>query len=614
VAGDLLRNKATRVQVGGRNITLDLHRNGHGGFIQDIQRLTEVIDTVPEVANLLPRKLAVPFDPRFMDDGGAGFTKSIKSVSNWILQRAGEDVTQVFNRRPAYLDAHETWFRHYKALGLDTEGARALAHRKAVEQVNFIYYNMSNMTPFLRKMNGIVPFFAAAWEVAQTWAYKIPLSQAGGMGAVQQARRIDRVFRGLTALGLLRHEYDPETGESSMWLQASARPETDNWLGQQLSKSGYKVASTFETLVRHLVNMRNHDGVSDVEIEEGTLLKDHVKFQVSHPGDIQGSGIMAVLHASISLNPLGQYAASEILQRIPGVVGEELVTAKAGDTIASLAEASEVDPVEFYRLNRDVLEAALGSGQYRELLAGRLAPGEVEVPEGISLAVPGTTLFETLIDPVMFPFGKTETVGGTLFAMTPAWMQYWMRGWGLWGSNGEGWWDDGNAGGFLEAVATPLSRYQISSEINLQMMHLEAKEGLLTRWQNEVSKLEAMVQADVKKSITIESLGEEGLADLARREGIDPEREAAWNDQLAVIQEAESRIIVKAQRAAGGSIALRGTLGFMSPATPQMVFEEQKAIEAYWTAREAAEDVAAGVPLEQALRGKLPARSRRGLQ
>lgn len=615
VATELLSGRTT-VEIGGTKHTLN-RADPYGATVAKAQAL--VVDADAAGRPGIPQSIAPMFDPRFAFDDDAGtLTHAIKNASNHLINFGGEYVTQRMNRRPAWLDQYDRWFKLYTGMGYPDDVARQVASQKATLITNYVYYNMDNATPVLRKFNRVMPFGAAAWEVFQTWFYKIPAQQGGGVivGYPALARKVDRTFRALQEIGVITYEEDPETGEKDVYLNLATDPQTGNPVGDFVSKAGYNLAKAPAIVVEHMANIYNWITDSDIELT-GDLRKGHMRYQVGNPiGAITGSGldgesgIMAVNNFYFSLNPVAQYPLAEALNRIPGVVSESQVAGDGAKTLADLAAEGEVDPVELYRYNRFALADHMGQDDYNKLLRGDIAPEDVVLPEGISLAVPGSSLWEEWIIPTIYPFGKTDSVTASIYSMVPSTFQYAFRALGIWNMSGEDkfWTTDENGeikldSGFLEAFSTPMTKTQIASEIISQLQHLEASEGLLTQWAAEVDKLNRLMEEGVAAGLVFS--GQEGNVTVTNP-GEDPERARAFEEQSLRLLDLNSRIVKRATDNAGGSLLFRFLMGSLSPATPRMMYEEQVRIADYWNARDVAEG---GADFEGgAMVGRLPRR------
>ena len=246
IAGEILDTKSATAKIGGTDIELVFDSAAPGRGRTAAYDLVTLLQD--DADSQLPAALAGRLDFRFgIDDDGSWIPKTWKNVTDTIMQYGGEKVTQVVNRRPAWLAQHADYFKYYKKLGMTDDLARQLASEQATEIVNFVYYNMDNATPFLKAMNKVFPFFSAMWEVSQTWAYKIPMSKGGIVGVPMMFHKVDRVLDGLRNTGVLQYDVDfndrKKVHTTSAYLTFANDPE--QWgvtgAGSVISKAGYEM-------------------------------------------------------------------------------------------------------------------------------------------------------------------------------------------------------------------------------------------------------------------------------------------------------------------------------------------------------------------------------------
>ncbi|UCF70929.1 MAG: hypothetical protein JSW49_01245, partial [candidate division WOR-3 bacterium] len=187
VLESLAETKSMSVELGGRNYNLSWHAEGYETFLSQAAHIAQAAYN-NEIE--LPMKIAAYFDLR---SGQRLRDKSIpRRFANATLRVFGESATQKLMRQPAYMHTHGKYYNYYTKLGMDHKTAQAMAHHKAVEVVNWAFFNNSQASMFLRRMNEVIPFFSAWWEVLSTWAYKIPSSDWLAVGYPALIRRVDR--------------------------------------------------------------------------------------------------------------------------------------------------------------------------------------------------------------------------------------------------------------------------------------------------------------------------------------------------------------------------------------------------------------------------------------
>lgn len=577
-------------QIGGSN---------HGTVQNTLRQYVIDNDINPDIQ--FPQAVAGMMDSRmFFDDDANVVVKSWQRITSKILEYAGEKATQQLNRRPGWLAAYRDNYRYLtEILGLEDEIAQGIARSKASEIVNYVFYNLDNGSPFLKSMNRFIPFFGAMWEVAQTWAYKIPMAGNTIMGPAMMVRKVDRAFDGLRSLGLIEFEdlVDEEGNvtDTTMYLTFDEDPHTGTPLGDTISKAGHKMLGLPRTFVMALAQARNLLTENDVNYDEEGFFKDSIRFQLGSPLAITGDqshGIMAVNQLYLGMDPAKSFLANKVRNLVGLASDTKLADAEPGETLEELIARTGVDPGELIRTNSVYLRDLVGKDQYAQLLRGSLSPADVVLDGTEYFELPGSSFVDEMLDNVLFPFGAEDTVAGSLYDMLPSWTGFFMRGWGLWGSSGDpsNWTTLDNQGrvklpegelGLLEILNPPTNRMAIVGEINKQLLHLEASEGLITRWQKEVTKLEQLTQQAEEAGLRRITAG-----DLEEIENplVAPELAEAWQDQKQLITELNAKILKRAVDNAGGAMIFRGIAGLLSPGNPRLLFEEETQTELYWDA------------------------------
>ena len=594
-AGTLRRNKAA-VLANGEEIRLT---GANHGQVQ--RQLADFLEWGDSNSVAFPSQIAGRFDARmFFEDDGATIPRWWRKVSTRIMEFAGEKATQQLNRRPGWLAAFKDNFEHlHNVMGLPDDIARSIASDRASEIVNYVFYNLDNATPFLRSMNNFIPFFGALWEVAQTWAYKIPFAGSTVMGVPMVVRKVDRTFQALHDLGILSYDnlYDEDGNvqESSMRLNFDENPDTGTALGDVISKAGHSMLGLPRQLVTVMAGIHNMLSDNDVEFDDQGAFKDSIKFMVGSPlaySGPQAHGIMAVNTMYLGLDPIANYAVNKIRVLAGTVADTKLTDLQEGESLQDVADRANVDVGTLIRENGVALRDKLGMDGYARLLNGHTAPSEVTFSGQDYLSIPKSSFVDTMMDNIVFPFGTEDSLAGTLYDFGPSWFGFVMRGWGLWQASGdpENWGTlnaDGTVSlpagemGHLEALYHPMSKMQIVSEVNKQILHLEASEGLLTRWKDANVELERLTQRVTAAQLELVSSGDlTTITDPARN----PELAEQWKQQQQYVQELNATIIKRALDNAGGAILFRGIAGVMSPGNPSTQFKEEQQVGEYWDA------------------------------
>ena len=554
-----------------------------------------------------PERVSGMMDPKmFFNEDANPITQTWQKFTSQMMRWFGEDATQILNRRPAWLAAYADNYQYYtETLGLTPEVAREMASTKASEIVNYVFYNLDNGSPYLKAMNRNIPFFGAFWEVSQTWAYKIPMAHNSIASAPALVRKLDRAFTALEALGLVERENqwndDGTIKEATMYLTFDEDPHTGTQLGGLLSKAGHAGLSLPRTLVRAMVELRNLLSENDVDIDDEGFFKDKIMFQIGNPlatAGEQSHGIMAVNQIYLGMDPLKSFLLNKVRTKIGFAADTQLLDAQEGESLLELADRMDADVNALIRDNPANLRDKLGADGYAQLLRGTLRPEDVMLDGTEYFEIPDSSFIDQWMDQFIFPFGVEDSAAGMLYTLTPSWFPYFARGMGLWHSSGnpDNWTalnEDGTVKmpddtiPLLEIVSPPASKMQIVGEINKQLLHLEASEGLISRWKSEVEALESMTQEVEKRGLKVIEIGG---AKVIENVTPDPVFADKWKDQQLFVEQMNAQILKRAIDNAGGALVFRGIAGLMSPGNPRTLFEEEKLVEQYWDAK----DLAAG--------------------
>ncbi len=591
---DLLspNRSATFTAHDGIEYTFDFRKGGGQPLREEMRRFTgeeHARMSIPGSASAgMPDRIAAYFDPLYAsDDGRKGIPAAWRKFTDWSIGTFGERATQGLNRRPAYLAAHGRSFRRFKALGLDDDAARMAAHGEAVRLVNYVYYNMDDTVPILRKMNKIIPFFSAAWEVAQTWAYKIPKELAGGAGFMlgwpRMARSVDRYFDAFINAGLLRVD---EGEEDDKWRGYSLVLAQDLGLGEAmpvsnfLSAAGNHIANTPFTIIEHLVNISNDlpviGGVlPDEDVELGS---DDIRLRVAAPIDPLGEGVGNALSFHLGVNPLISYAAARYKDDIYAAIdGKTYET--AGQSFATIEETTGIDAAEMLRANKLVIQDAIGKDEYAKLERGETEIDDYTLPSGLNLRIPRSSLVGGVVDELFFAFDSSPTLGGTFYHMQPSWSKYIWRGLGLWAGN------DGHPPGFLEYFDGPTGDAQMRSAVVDALRRLEANEGAVSRLDEARNKLGSFVK-EMENVLIVDAT----TGDVRGIEGVDPDLVASasetFQDLWEDVNDRSEYLLGRAGDLAGGQLLTRGVFGLFMPSNPQTFATQSHLEDIYYTSQD----------------------------
>jgi len=512
-------------------------------------------------------------DPKFGQGQGGRLVDTARRLTDFTMYNFGERASQTINRQPAFLHTYDRWYKKFRTLGWDVTSSQAAAQEKAAETVNYVFFNNMGNSRFLQRMNGVVPFFSAWWEVLSTWAYKIPAQEHLFVGYPALIRRTDRFFDGLVHTGIATPT------EDGFQLNLSPNPETGNPVGDQMSRLGHAFVRTPFTIAETLANI-GRSAFGEEPVDWSAWVKDDMSIQVGNPVNWTDHGVMAVNQWGFGFTPLlsGALAAplpwadgKDAFDLIPFGVDERKVDLVEGETLVDFFDANpEVDPNEFIARNSDALKEALGRSNYNKLIRGEADPSDLVFRSATAANLSGTSLARQFIDDTFFPFGKYESPLGPIGALTPNWVSYVGRGLGLLVD------DDPQDNGFIGAMFGKTADYQIGAELIAQYRHLEASEGLLTK--------QARLVAEFRRKA---GLTEGDILDLENIDftTLDDETLGLYDD----IEILNAEIAKRAQENAAGALIMRGMLGFFGPSTPRMFFAEQQAATNFWATRQAAD-------------------------
>jgi len=502
---------------------------------------------------------------RFMDEPEVNFIGRAKKWPGNVIRFMGDEMSQKLNRRGAYLTAMRREKGTRMALGMSEEAATGVARMKAADIVNNVYYNMESVTPFLRSMNQVSPFFTATWEIAQTWAYKIPMLQGGmGIGHARMIRKIDRTIGALNELGLI--EYD-ESGGARLVLDLDAN--TGNFVGDELSKRAATLLRQPLLAASHLINL-GHALFSSEELALDEMVPTKYSIAASTPIDFENYGAGSAMDNSLSLHPMGQWATSQIRAKLPFAAD---ITYNPG--VGSLLETSQkydVDPGRLIAYNSDLLRTHLGAAKYNDLRFGDLELSEVDVT-GLDLKMPNTSLFSTWISDTFFPFGDIDNFSEVAMGFTPQWVKYAWRAAGLWQGGEE-------LEGFLGFDQSAVNEAAMNGQILSAFRHLEATEGLLTRRRELRDEFTEMAQPYLETGNLVWSDDGNNILWKGEKPAEARDIEIAFGN----LMDYQETMLERAIFLGGSTTMLRAILAAILPGTPQLFFEEEKHLDSYYEA------------------------------
>lgn len=567
-------SRRLRGTVAGESVDIDLRGANHGGGLRDMGDLVASVRRDPNVD--VPSNLPAPsFDPRFMAEDDASLPSRL---ANTILQTFGENATQTLNRRPAWIHTYKRNYDNYINLGIPADNAAKLATDHANKMVNHVFFNMDEAPYYVSRLNKILPFFGATYEVMGTWAYKMP-AEIGGYwpaGIGEFTRKFDRIIDGLVNIGLLDREenedgttditlnlvpptvIDPETGERKLHPTAS-----DNELGRMLQGAGWAAVNSVDQVVSTLLNL-----------EEGLGLRSQgYRLSAGHPLNPSDYGILSFAQADVGLNPATNIAVSTLGALIPGATGARQDVSKEGETIADVAARLGVDPNELIRYNRSVFidTEEFGSEElYEGLLNGNLDPEDIELPDRTIVRAPETAMWDAISDTFM-PFGEISNPHEFAANFVPSTLRWAWAGLALQNQPSDEFWKDSDLEGVFGGLLPKVNEAQAASQLNEAFMYLEAHDlvngkGPWTRIQEKEAKLA--------------ELPDDAFEERNQLRGEIDRDVQAYLDEV--------------QKTAASSLFMRGLTGQVLPTTPGHVRESQEKIREFWDSRNYADSIKAG--------------------
>ena len=515
-----------------------------------------------------PKTVSAAIDARFgqREDIGGWFRRSV----DWTMQKFGEGATQVLHRRPAYLQVHRRYYDYAIDMGASPEIARGVADEKATEIVNYIFFNNKDIPSFLKDMNQVIPFFTALFEVAQTWAYKIPAAD-GALGHANLLRKFDRIFDAMHNVGILETDEDGQ-----MFVRGDPEGDTFSRGLSALVRGPAYAAQHIVGVGRMMIEPFDMDGQAVEPYKPADLsawMKDGFTLAIGNPLDWTSHGILAVNQMTLGVTPgfslpLGKLTETTLAADL------QIEDVDAGTTLGQWAESHPDEDLSLMMFhNRDALEAANSKEAVARAFGQLTDPTQLKMPLHVSM--PGTSLWQTLTDDFVFPFGKLETLGQVITSPSPAALQHAWRA--LFTQAGQ------EESEIMSYFFGSLSNYQMTGEVVYALQDLEATEGLAS----ELMEL----------GVQYMELAEARNIELFRNpDGVltQLDENAEGGEELQAIREELTRkeaiYLARAHDNASGSMLLRAMQGTFLPATPKMFDWRQEEARAYWDQRNLAEE------------------------
>lgn len=461
----------------------------------------------------LPQSVVGVVNPRSVYGFGKeskGWKTPLRSYNQWALEKFGHDIPAKLQRRPAYINTFKRYKDNYMRLGLTEEGANVVAKQKAMEHINKTFFFVEAQTPFLKSMNQIFPFFAAQYEIVKAWTWNIPALNGGfGIGHARVLRTFDHVFTSFRDNGLLQPRYNRD-GEVDGWdLQFASDPHTDNLAGQLVSKAGYLAIMSPAIVVEQLAEIFTE---SDLD-----LTPDEVNFRFNHPYEFfgKGGGVLPTARMQFGLNPAMAMPVSKLIDQLPFTSTSNPVQSEDGQNLEVYIADNEVtDRTAFLTANRHKLldSGAVTEEQFMQLSDGTLGFSTINLPEGLDLMIPGTTLAGSFISTVLQPYGSTDSFQEVVSDFTPRVITNMAKSMGLFLNDGE----EGAATWLPNVLMGPTGRSGMGVARADAIITLEMEHGLLTR-SGEIAELMAAEEEGSPKMLELK--GElEAIDDLIAKE------------------------------------------------------------------------------------------------
>lgn len=559
-----VRSRQLETDLDGISYAIDLSSRNVGA---GTRKMGELAVDLKNTKLPMPQNIPAPsFDPRFMEnDAGA-----LKKLGDMVLQTFGEKATQVMNRRPAWVSEYRRWYQNYTKLGIPEDVARKAAQEHASQMINYVYYNIDEAPFLVEKMNRALPFFGATYEVLSAWTYKMPASVGGSwlFGAGEFGRKFRRLMDAFVNLGLVTRE-EQEDGSITHTLNLRPRPTTPE---EAVGRHPNEMGLVFNGMAFNAVHTAEATISAILQMEDGLGLREGgIRLSVGDPLDPTDYGILSFAQANLGLNPQTNFLLTKAAALLPGAAGPDRTIIEPGETLADVAERYDIDVLDLARLNRAVFfdNEEVGKLQYLALMAGRILPEEISLPEGTPLELPDTDVFSNVIADIYAPFGTLEDPKDLLLSWVPGAWRWGLAGLALQNQPTDSFYS-GEYEGLFAGLLPDANLAQMSSQLSEAFMYVETH----NRLPSGESRFERILR-----------LGKEAEA-LPPGESKD--------EALADIEQETEDYLTLVQKTAHESLFLRSLVGQMMPTTPGHVRAEQELIQGFWAAGDYADSVRIG--------------------
>jgi hypothetical protein len=563
---DLLTELAERrrfvANMNGHKYDIDLRSSGSAQ--RKLADLTQDQATFARTTPFPEEIASVAFNPRFLD---ASADKNLfRRFIDWNIQVFGERATQHFNRRPFWRAQRRKWLDIYRGMGMPDGLAAELASTRASQMTNYVMYDISEAPTIIKKLNNVIPFFGATYEVLSTWLYKMPVATGGywSLGAPGFARKIDRLMRSFISTGLVKitEEDDRKNYELQLWRE----PDVGTPLGDALSNIGYLLRRTPENAIASIAALAGIDSLQEgLELSEAGY-----GFSLGNPIDPTDFGVLSFAQFHVGLNPAANWITSQVMGRLlPAADVQRVESGDIETTLADLSDKLDVDPDDLVRANRGLFSPS----DYAGIFSDDVDPADITIPAGSLVTLPGSSLFESVVEDTFFPFGEVDSPAGILRGVVPGMWQHVARGLGLVGTP-----SDDALSGDLDSIpffGNVVDQSAVNSQLLEAFYYLESTEAVFSE------KITPLVEEYDRL--------------------VDAGGGARADEIKAEIDQLSAEAVKRATDMAGGALILRGLGGGFFPNTGRVLRQEMEAIDSYWDSREFAEQLQGtdgdGVPL-----------------
>ena len=588
-------------------------------FVEAARRAFVTVGDNADAANLFPVNIINSMSSNFLEstikEGAWKPMAAYKRATNWIIENFGEKMSLAINREPAYLRIFKHNYDYLISRGLDVPMAQKMANEEAIRLVNYVYFNTSEMSPLIRKMNHVFPFSGAMWEVNQTWFYKLPFASATGskgFAAASLVHRTNELLKSLVSSGLVTIDLAmpdapagdvlPESGSDgdrfflqnegvwgslyawedgewkrdrgwsaqspSMSLHLDRNLGSHNAAANFLSKMGWFWPNSGAIVVRHLMGLTNAG--KSVDLDD---LPDSFTLSLGNPVDPSSTGLTAATQVSLGMVPMVAWAVNTKIRPLPLWAGGSKWTSFSEPiTVAEAATRMdrEIGEVLFY--NEDQIVAAIGRENYNLLRSGADAKN-FTLPAGTELKKPRSTAMGSFLDGMLNPFGVTDNFSSAALGYLPSFMRYMFQGLGI------------NTTPVLSALLPPEMTAAISGDLLEGMHHAEATEGLLTKAWEAKAAYSDFIQAN-SQNLTVEYT-EDGVPLVSTQYSeLAKEHERLWK----AVETTDKILMDEAAYLAMYTNFVRGLSGAIGPSNPKIVSDGVNRRALYYGSRDFALD------------------------